>query len=100
MKAVRQIMILLLLLLLAVQLGSLSVIAQDGSVPDLGGRTVTVAVENAYPPFNYLDEASGEAVGWDYDVVAELCARLNCVPEFVETSWDAILAGTPSGEFD
>jgi ABC-type amino acid transport substrate-binding protein len=100
MKAVRQIMILLLLLVLAVQLGSLSVIAQDGSVPDLGGRAVTVAVENAYPPFNYIDEASGEAVGWDYDVIAELCARLNCVPEFIETSWDGMIVAVSNGEFD
>jgi ABC-type amino acid transport substrate-binding protein len=100
MKAVRQIMILLLLLVLAVQLGSLSVIAQDAGVPDLGGATITVAVENAYPPFNYLDEASGEAVGWDYDVLAEICARLNCVPEFVETSWDGMIIAVSNGDFD
>jgi polar amino acid transport system substrate-binding protein len=33
--------------------------AMEG-LPDLGGRTVTVAVENAYPPFNYLDETTNE----------------------------------------
>lgn len=73
--------------------------AQD-ALPDLGGRTVAIAVENAYIPFNYIDEASGEAVGFDYDVMNEICARINCTPEFVQTTWDALLVGVAAGEFD
>src|SRR5690606_4276337 len=38
-----------------------------GGLPDLGGREVTIAVENAYPPFNYVNPATGEGEGWDYD---------------------------------
>jgi polar amino acid transport system substrate-binding protein len=68
--------------------------------PDLGGKTVTVAVENAYPPFNYIDEETGEAVGWDYDVVREICNRINCVPEFKESSWDGIFPAMEAGEYD
>lgn len=71
-----------------------------GGLPDLGGRTVTVAVENAYPPFNSIDEATGEAVGWDYDVVREICNRLNCVPEFKEAAWDGIFPAMQAGEYD
>ena len=44
-------------------------------IMDLGGKTVTVAVENAYPPFNFIDEDTNEAVGWDYDAVTEICER-------------------------
>ncbi len=73
--------------------------AMDGLV-DLGGRTITVAVENAYPPFNSIDEASGEAVGWDYDVVREICKRVNCTPEFKEAAWDGIFPAMQAGEFD
>jgi ABC-type amino acid transport substrate-binding protein len=40
---------------------------------DLGGKTIVVAVENAYPPFNSIDETSGKGVGWDYDAVTEIC---------------------------
>lgn len=69
-------------------------------MPDLGGRTVTVALENAYPPFSYQDEASGEYIGWDYDSVTEICARLNCVPEFVETAWDGMILAVSNGEYD
>ena len=68
-------------------------------LPDLAGRNVTVAVENAYPPFNYLDEA-GNPIGWDYDVIREMCNRLNCVPEFVETSWDGMILAVSNGEYD
>ncbi|GAB4321720.1 MAG: basic amino acid ABC transporter substrate-binding protein [Phototrophicales bacterium] len=71
----------------------------SSELPDLGGRTVTVAIENAYPPFNYLDE-EGNPIGWDYDALAEICARLNCVPEFVETSWDGMILAVSRGEFD
>lgn len=74
---------------------------QEGSkLPDLGGRTITVAVENAYPPFNMIDEASGEGVGWDYDTVREICKRINCVPEFKQAAWDGIFPAMQAGEYD
>ena len=38
----------------------------DGELVDLGGREVTIAVENAYLPFNCIDAETGEAAGWDY----------------------------------
>ncbi|HSM70350.1 MAG TPA: transporter substrate-binding domain-containing protein [Anaerolineales bacterium] len=74
-----------------------------GGLPDLGGREVLIAVENAYNPFNFIDETTGEAVGYDYDLFNEACARLNCTPVFVQTSWDTIVAvmgGTGQAEFD
>jgi len=67
---------------------------------DLGGRTITVAVENAYPPFNSIDEASNVAVGWDYDALAEICKRANCVPDFKEAAWDGIFPAMQAGEYD
>lgn len=56
-------------------------------ITDLGGREVTIWVENAYPPFNFIDEATNEGAGWDYDVWREICTRLHCVPVFVEAAW-------------
>jgi polar amino acid transport system substrate-binding protein len=69
-------------------------------MPDLGGRTITVAVENAYPPFNSIDEATNKGVGWDYDAVREICRRLNCVPEFKEVAWDGLFPAMNAGEYD
>jgi polar amino acid transport system substrate-binding protein len=59
-----------------------------GQLPDLKGKTVTVAVENAFPPFNNIDQALEKGVGWDYDTVAEICRRNNCVPDFKQFAWD------------
>ncbi len=74
--------------------------ASAAALPDLGGQAVTVAVENAYPPFNYIDEDSGEPVGWDYDAWNEICSRLNCTPEFVETAWDGMIIAVGQGQYD
>ncbi|MBZ0279584.1 MAG: transporter substrate-binding domain-containing protein, partial [Anaerolineae bacterium] len=70
------------------------------TLPNLGGQTITVAVENAYQPFNYINEQTGEAEGWDYDTLAEICVRLNCTPEFIETSWDGMIIAVSNGEYD
>ncbi len=74
--------------------------APAGALPDLGGKTITVAVENAYPPFNSIDTATGKGVGWDYDLVGEICKRLNCVPEFKQAAWDGIFPAMQAGEYD
>lgn len=74
--------------------------AATGALPDLGGKTITVAVENAYPPFNYIDQSTGKGAGWDYDAVTEICKRLNCKPDFKEAAWDGIFPAMQAGEFD
>ncbi len=70
------------------------------ALPDLGGREVSIAMENLYLPFQFMDTATGEAMGYEYDLINELGERLNFVPVFVNSSWDAQLAGIPAGEFD
>jgi polar amino acid transport system substrate-binding protein len=74
--------------------------ASTGELPDLGGRTITIAVENAYLPFNYIDPNTGEPAGWDYEAWDEICNRLNCVPEYVEASWDGMITAVSEGQFD
>ncbi len=71
---------------------------EDG-LPNLGGLVVTVAVENVYPPFNQIN-TEGQAEGWDYDVVSEICARLNCQPQFIEADWETMIADVGSGVYD
>lgn len=69
-------------------------------LPDLGGREVSVAVENAYLPFNYIDPDTGEPTGWDYEVWNEICRLLNCVPVYKETAWDGMIQAVSDGQFD
>lgn len=72
----------------------------DSDVTDLGGREVTIAVENAYLPFNYLDPETGEPTGWDYEVLDELCSRLNCVPVYENFPWEPMIQAVSDGQFD
>ncbi len=72
----------------------------EAALPDLGGRTVTVGVENAYLPFNFILAGETEGQGWDYDAWRDICERLNCVPEFVEAAWPAVIDQTAQGEYD
>ncbi|MDQ7033703.1 MAG: transporter substrate-binding domain-containing protein [Anaerolineae bacterium] len=91
-------LLMLLVFALALTISAVGVSAQ-GDLPDLGGRIVTVAVENAYPPFNMVAD-DGETVGWDYDTVDEVCSRLNCVPEYIQASWEGMIVAVSNGEFD
>jgi ABC-type amino acid transport substrate-binding protein len=70
------------------------------AMPDLGGREITVAVENAYLPFNYVRLDNGQAEGWDYDALSEICARINCKPVYQEIAWDNLIAAVADGQFD
>ena len=81
-------------------LASLVLAACGTKTPSLGGKTITVAVENAYPPFNSIDSASGKGVGWDYDALTEICKRLKCVPVFKQAAWDGIFPAMQAGEYD
>ena len=71
-----------------------------GPMTDLGGKEVTIAVENAYLPFNYIDPETGEGTGWDYDVWEAICELINCTPVFVEAAWEGMIQAVADGQFD
>jgi polar amino acid transport system substrate-binding protein len=67
---------------------------------DLGGRTVTIAIENNYLPFNYINLDTREAGGWDYEAWDAICELLNCVPDYQETAWDGMIIAVSDGLYD
>jgi polar amino acid transport system substrate-binding protein len=69
-------------------------------LPDLGGRTVTVVTENAYPPLQFVDPATGEAIGWEYDAMADMAERLNFEVVYENVSWDAMIQAVSDGQYD
>ncbi len=71
----------------------------EGALPDLGGREIVVVTENAYPPLQFLDNA-GAAIGWEYDAMAEIAARLNLNVVYQNISWDAMIPAVSEGQFD
>lgn len=72
----------------------------ESGLPDLGGREVKIAVENAYLPFNYISLETGEPGGWDYEAWDEICRLLNCKPVYVEAAWDGMIQAVADGQYD
>ncbi len=69
------------------------------ALPDLKGKEITVVTENAYPPLQFMDK-DGKAIGWEYDMVAEMAKRLNLKVKYANVSWDAMIPAVAEGQFD
>jgi polar amino acid transport system substrate-binding protein len=69
-------------------------------LPNLGGREVTVAVENAYPPFSQINPETGQPEGWDYDAIDQIARRLNFRPVYVQVPFADTIAGVAAGTYD
>ena len=65
---------------------------------DLGGRVLNIGSDTTYPPHEFIED--GVVKGFDVDVVAEICERINCTPNWVTTAWDGIFAALADGQFD
>jgi polar amino acid transport system substrate-binding protein len=70
------------------------------ALPDLGGKAVVVVTENAYFPLQFVDQKTGQPVGWEYDAMAELAKRLNFKVEYQNTSWDAMIQAVSDKQYD
>ncbi len=76
-----------------------TVAGADGHLPDLEGREIVVVTENAYPPLQFID-SNGDAVGWEYDAMAEIANRLNATVTYENISWDAMIPAVSEGQYD
>lgn len=72
----------------------------ETALVDLNCQEITIAVENAYLPFNYIIVTTGDVGGWDYEAFTEICTRLHCTPKFVETAWDGLIQSVAAGQND
>jgi len=62
-------------------------------------KKIKVATEGAYAPWNYKD-ASGKLIGFEMDLVADLCKRMAIECEVVEQAWDGIIPSLKAGKYD
>lgn len=58
-----------------------------------------VATEGAYPPYNMMD-TGGNLVGFDVDVMREICGRIKVECQIVAQNWDGIIPGLQAGKYD
>lgn len=79
---------------------ALSLLGAPLMAADLGGVTLKVGSDTTSPPMEMIDEATGQIVGFDVDVVNAICAKINCKAEFVTTGWDGIFVALGEGQFD
>ena len=80
--------------------GSQSKAGSDAGLPDLDGRVVSIAIENNYLPFNYINLETREPGGWDYEALRTICTLLGCIATFVEQTWDPMIQAVSDGLYD
>jgi octopine/nopaline transport system substrate-binding protein len=62
-------------------------------------KKIKIATEGAYPPWNYFDE-SGKLVGFEIELIKDLCGRMNAECEIVTQKWRGIIEGLNKGKYD
>ncbi len=67
--------------------------------PDLGGKVIRVATDATYPVFEFLDKDKN-IVGYDIDLINEICKLANCKPEIKSTAWEGIFPALQKGDYD
>lgn len=71
----------------------------QNSTPATGERTLIIATEANYPPFNNLT-ADGKIVGFDVDVINAVCAEIKAKCDIVAQDWDGLLPGLLTQKYD
>src|ERR1700733_14296101 len=72
-------------------------IAHGASAKDW--KTVVIGMEGAYEPWN-LTDSSGKIVGFEPDLVMDLCKRAGFECKIIAQDWDGMIPGLKAGKFD
>ena len=59
-----------------------------------------VAMDATWPPFESIDEATKDIVGFDVDLMKAIAEKGGFEVEFVNVSWDPLLAGMAQCQYD
>ncbi|WP_246672053.1 MULTISPECIES: lysine/arginine/ornithine ABC transporter substrate-binding protein [unclassified Mesorhizobium] len=76
-----------------------STIALAGQAHAQDKKSITIATEAAYAPYEYKD-AAGKIVGFDIDLGKDLCKRISVECTVIDTAWDGIIPSLTAGKFD
>lgn len=73
--------------------------ASDAMAQQSCPKTIKVATEGAFPPWNYV-EANGKLAGWDIEITTALCKAMGADCPMAAQAWDGIIPGLQAGKFD
>lgn len=61
---------------------------------------IRVATITTYPPFEYIDEQTGQLVGFDIDLMNAIAEKENLEVEFIKVSFEPLLESMAQGKYD
>src|SRR3546814_16650938 len=74
-------------------------IAEDAAAKDFAkGSKIRIATEGAYAPWNATDSA-GQLIGFEVDLAADLCKRMEVECEVVPQAWEGIIPALHDGTY-
>ena len=62
-------------------------------------KSVTIATEGAYEPWNYV-LPDGKLAGFEVDLAHDLCDRMKVTCTVVQNEWDGMIPALTAGKFD
>lgn len=83
----------------ALALGAMMAVAAAGAAGAKEWKTVRIASEGAYPPWNATD-TSGKLIGFEVELANDLCKRMKVTCEYVAQDWDGIIPALQQGKYD
>ena len=83
--------------LIGAVLGAMTILAAPVQAKDW--KSVTIALEGSYAPWN-LTLPGGKLGGFEPELVANLCARIQLQCNLVAQDWDGMIPGLQAGKFD
>lgn len=75
---------------------ALGLVATGASAQDL----IRMGSEGAYPPYNFINDATGELDGFERDLGDAICERASFNCEWVINDWDTIIPNLVAGNYD
>lgn len=63
-------------------------------------QTIRMGTEGAYPPYNFIDDATGLVTGFEIELGNALCERAGLTCSWVRNDWDSIIPNLVSGNYD
>jgi octopine/nopaline transport system substrate-binding protein len=76
-----------------------AVLSATGMAQAKEWKTVTIATEGAYEPWN-LTRPDGTLDGFEVELVKDLCARIKIECKLIPQDWDGMITSLNAGKFD